>query len=256
MYLDYVSSGNKHGYHWIGWGLKYLKGNFYFGTILHVASTIKGSVLSDQMQNFQKSNTDWVLLEQGVRPERSEAVWMNGILEDKAYQSSSDYNRNHSAALARLNAEPKTANWSSLKCDDQQWLQIDLGEVKTIWGIAIQGRYNRDQWITMFSIQTSVDGKTWINQLDRVKGNTDRNTVIEYDFEFPLQARYVRMIPIEWHIWISSRFDVLAGPKADVGLNLEQWKELNFSDANNSLTGLSDIINTLKSAFPSSFGFK
>ena len=256
MYLDYVSSGNKHGYHWIGWGLKYDSGLFKVGVIMHLASLNKGLVLAEEMRKFKNLEDNWDLIEEGSHPDKSQAVWMHTLLDDKSYQSSSDYNRNHSAPLARLNAEPKTANWSSLKCDDQQWLQIDLGEIKTVWAVAIQGRYNRDQWIKVFSVLTSVDGKNWTLQLNKVQGNSDQETVVEHTLEHPVQTRFVRMIPQEWHKWISSRFDVLASPKAELSLNLEIWKEIEFIQPLSNFEFLNDSIEKAKKFFSGAFGFK
>ena len=256
MYLDYVSSANKHGYHWLGWGLRYIDEQFHAGVILHLGSVTNGPVLAQQMRNFHDQQTKWNLIEIGSHPDKAQAVWMHSTLNDNAYQSSSDFNRNHSASLARLYSEPKIANWSALKCDENQWLQIDLSEVKTVWAVAIQGRYNRDQWVKSFSVKTSIDGKVWVDALTAVTGNSDKETVVEQFFSNPVQARFVRMIPREWNTWISSRFDVLAGPKSDTGINLEIWQTLNLSNPSETFSSVTEIIESLQKSFSGSFGLK
>jgi hypothetical protein len=71
-------------------------------------------------------------------------------------------------------------------------MTIDLGVVKQIVGVATQGRSDADQWVTLFDIQTSIDGFTW-SFSGQYSGNTDRNTIVNSIISPSVNARYVRL---------------------------------------------------------------
>ena len=50
--------------------------------------------------------------------------------------------------------------WCADAADTSQWLQVDLGEVKEVMAVSMQGRLN-DSWVTSFFFQFSADEATW-----------------------------------------------------------------------------------------------
>jgi hypothetical protein len=157
--------------------------------------------------------------------------WKSMQLKDDAFSSSSDFNSNHAAKLCRLNSIDGQANWSAKKNDRKQWLQIDLGKIESILGVAVQGRFNLDQWVTMYNLQISSDLNSW-KIIENILGCNDRNTINEFLLEKEMLGRYVRFIPKEWHNHISMRVDVAV---MDDGVsNIEkQKKKENYSAAEN-----------------------
>jgi hypothetical protein len=134
--------------------------------------------------------------------------WIVHELADTAFSSSSDFNRNHTAKLCRLNSGiAGKANWSAKTNDTNQWLQVDLGAVESLVAVAIQGRHNLDQWVTNFNIQWSSDLQNW-GMIENVNGVQDRNSISIFYLPQEALARYVRFIPMEWHNHISMRVDV------------------------------------------------
>ena len=42
--------------------------------------------------------------------------------------------------------------WKSLHADLNQWIQVDLGNITKVTGIATQGIFNLNQWVTTYSL--------------------------------------------------------------------------------------------------------
>ncbi|XP_031561470.1 EGF-like repeat and discoidin I-like domain-containing protein 3 isoform X3 [Actinia tenebrosa] len=83
-----------------------------------------------------------------------------------------------------------------------EYIQVDLGRVKTVTKIATQGRPTSAQWVTEYSVSYSNDTRDWTNYYgDCVKkfpGNFDQNTVVANKIEIPIIARYIRVIVLKW----------------------------------------------------------
>jgi hypothetical protein len=52
--------------------------------------------------------------------------------------------------------------WCSGTNDLNQWIEMDAGQSKVINGVVTQGRQNKNQWVTSYFIQVSIDGVTWL----------------------------------------------------------------------------------------------
>ncbi|XP_078601172.1 uncharacterized protein LOC144876116 isoform X1 [Branchiostoma floridae x Branchiostoma japonicum] len=90
-----------------------------------------------------------------------------------------------------------------------QWIQIDLLEVKNVAGIQTQGhqRSNTTYFVRSFKLQSSNketdDWTTYSNSTfpkeDAIfDGNVDADTVRENLLDQPILARYIRVIPWSW----------------------------------------------------------
>ena len=257
-YLDWVAASNKkQGYHWIGWGINATNPNaLMLGITMHMNSVKNGPTLANDLIQFTNDNSNWILNESGNKPDIKEAQWGVGILEDDKYSSSTDWNKNHSAKLARLNSEPKFANWSSKKCDENQWLQIDLGDVKTIWGVCTQGRYNLDQWVKSYNLLISSDGKNWELIGSEIIGNNDRDSVENYALSSPILARYIRFQPISWHGWVSMRADVQFSEAPDHSLSISNWQSINDTTITDFPNWVNKEIEQVKNKLIGAFSFK
>ena len=56
----------------------------------------------------------------------------------------------------------KTGAWSAYGNLVNQWLQVDLGRYSIVTGIATQGRNAYPQWVTLYELQCSEDGVTFV----------------------------------------------------------------------------------------------
>ena len=82
------------------------------------------------------------------------------MVSDVMMTSSSDYREpDLTAREGRLNG---AYAWCPLTKTGDHWLQIDLGSVEYICGVAIQGKsWGADEWTTEFKLALSLEGKTW-----------------------------------------------------------------------------------------------
>ena len=80
---------------------------------------------------------------------------------DYQISASSQQDGYHSAAQGRLHFKgdgSKVGGWSALSNDVNQWIQVDFGSYTRVTGVATQGRYNDDQWVTKYMVQYGDDG--------------------------------------------------------------------------------------------------
>ena len=88
----------------------------------------------------------------------------SGVITDQQISASTQWDANHAASQGRLHYQQngaKHGGWSSLTNDVDQWLQIDVGNHRTIiTRVATQGRNSNqfDQWVTSYNLQCSDDG--------------------------------------------------------------------------------------------------
>ena len=75
-----------------------------------------------------------------------------------------DPNVGHGPSNARLDRPTDggtTGAWSAEVQNVIQWMKADLGTVKYVSGIVLQGRQDSDQWVTEYKVQYSYDDETW-----------------------------------------------------------------------------------------------
>ena len=89
----------------------------------------------------------------------------NGQIRDAQITASSENDENHAAVQGRLNLKAgrgKTGAWSAYGNLVNQWLQVELGRYSIVTGIATQGRNAYPQWVTLYELQCSEDGVTFV----------------------------------------------------------------------------------------------
>ncbi|KAM4701402.1 retinoschisin isoform 1-T1 [Discoglossus pictus] len=120
------------------------------------------------------------------------------------------------ANKARLNGQGFGCAWLSKFQDNNQWLQIDLKEIKVISGIMTQGRCDTDEWMTKYSVQYRMEENlNWVYYKDQTGnnrvfyGNSDRSSTVQSFLRPPIIARYIKIIPLGWHVRIAVRMEIL-----------------------------------------------
>ncbi|KAM4045021.1 retinoschisin [Anomaloglossus baeobatrachus] len=120
------------------------------------------------------------------------------------------------ANKARLNGQGFGCAWLSKFQDIGQWLQIDLKELRVVSGIMTQGRCDTDEWMTKYSVQYKIDDSlNWVYYKDQTGnnrvfyGNSDRTSTVQNFLRPPIISRYVRIIPLGWHVRIAVRMELL-----------------------------------------------
>ena len=58
----------------------------------------------------------------------------------------------------------RTGAWSAKTNDKGQWIQVNLGKMKEITKIGLQGRQDYSQWVTKYKVSYSKDGQNFTLQ--------------------------------------------------------------------------------------------
>ena len=74
--------------------------------------------------------------------------------------------------------------------------------------IGIKGIFKNDNWISSFYVMYSEDGSSWTyyNNKQIFNGNSDRDTLIEYDLNGFIGVS-IRLHPITWNNIICARLE-------------------------------------------------
>ncbi|XP_020605733.1 lactadherin-like [Orbicella faveolata] len=148
-----------------------------------------------------------------LKPECAKPLGLENYgIPNSAITASSEWDSNHGPTNARLNRPSGGGTigaWSAKISDASQWIQVAFLEVTRITNIGIQGRYDYyDQWVTKFKVSYSLDGVHFITQSKVYNGNSDRNGIVINDLETPIEARVIRINPVEWHGHIAMRMEL------------------------------------------------
>ncbi|KAK3699372.1 hypothetical protein QZH41_006551 [Actinostola sp. cb2023] len=129
----------------------------------------------------------------------------NGWIEDSDVTATSFFSLDFDPGRARLNS---TSAWCPVRQDVSELLQIHLTRDANVSAIAVQGNPNRDQWITKYKLDYSLDGITWKSYPEVLSGNTDRNTIVRARLDALLLVQYLRIKPVEWKNAIALRLEI------------------------------------------------
>ncbi|CAL8321322.1 unnamed protein product [Merluccius merluccius] len=121
-------------------------------------------------------------------------------------------------SLARLNLQGAVNAWQAMHENMNQWLQIELTQVKKITGIITQGAKSlgTEMYVTSYSLQYSDDGTHWTQYTDDEDymsktfiGNIDNNGPVKNYIYPPIFSRFIRIIPSHWQSTITMRIELL-----------------------------------------------
>jgi len=145
----------------------------------------------------------------------------SGKIEDSAFSSSSDYSSVYSASKARLN---NGYAWypSQSSAADNMFLQIDFESTFYLASIDIQGHkyWTTNYYVTYYKVEyktkyqdeyTLYEDKSGVSE---IAGPSDANTPKRYNFDTPILADSIRIIPLSWS-------------KSGVGIRLELYIKKN-----------------------------
>ncbi|KAJ9453415.1 hypothetical protein DIPPA_55310 [Diplonema papillatum] len=82
-------------------------------------------------------------------------------------------------------------------------------------GVVLQGLERREipesEWTTLFSVNYSTDGELWypVDAGRSWSGNNHYKSKVERHFFRPVWAKYIRVVPIEWHRAVAMRAGVI-----------------------------------------------
>ncbi|XP_076602278.1 coagulation factor V [Chaetodon auriga] len=121
-------------------------------------------------------------------------------------------------SLARLNKQGTINAWQAKHNDMNQWLQVELPQVKKITGIITQGAKSlgKEMYVISYTLQYSSNGMHWNHYTDdealpfkTFVGNTDNNDHVKNYIYPPIFSRFIRIIPRRWVGSITMRIELL-----------------------------------------------
>ncbi|CAB3987650.1 Hypothetical predicted protein [Paramuricea clavata] len=139
----------------------------------------------------------------------------SGKIPDDAITASSTYSGSYKPSYARLTKVGSSCSWTPTAAGRiGSWLQVDLGQLSTVTGIATQGTcYSSTEWATSYSVSYSNEPNSWTlyEESGNVKvfqANTDRSSIVTHSFKSPIRARYIRVLPKSWSNYPTMRLEL------------------------------------------------
>uniref|UniRef100_A0A8C4IUV6 ferroxidase n=1 Tax=Dicentrarchus labrax TaxID=13489 RepID=A0A8C4IUV6_DICLA len=121
-------------------------------------------------------------------------------------------------SLARLNRQGAVNAWQAKHNDMNQWLQVELPQIRKITGIITQGAKSlgKEMYVISYILQYSNNGIHWKDYTDdeglpfkTFFGNTDNNDHVKKYIYPPIFSRFIRIIPKSWMGAITMRIELL-----------------------------------------------
>ena len=125
--------------------------------------------------------------------------------------------------------------WLAKDNDGNQWQQLDLGRIETVYGVVVDGESHARSWnhyVRSFTVETSLDGTDWIPVADGkvFKGNRqDNHGEKKVRWNDGVSARYVKLRPVTWNYSIRLRWDVIVSPGSVKGRYVTVYADLQLS---------------------------
>jgi len=254
-YTDCVSMNENHKSQTLRWGIDFSNHQMLPFVSVQLESDTSNVQLTQALKAHAQVKGKWKVLSVNdfdATDLKERKAWDNEVASVSA---SSSWNKKHGPEQGRLNLQEGLANWSAKVNDSKQWIQVDFGEKKLIEKVFIQGRYNRAQWVTKFRIQVSPDGKKFEEVGAGYEGNVDQQTIVEVALSPQPVARFVRIVPVEWHEHISMRFDVQAKDFREQAFEMKRENFENQLEKPDLLSKeIAEVISEIQLAFPGKFG--
>ncbi|EDO41304.1 predicted protein, partial [Nematostella vectensis] len=133
---------------------------------------------------------------------------------DSAITARRVFSSQYGTAKARLNVGGLHSSWCSLRPYENEWLQIDLGTLKTVNKVATQGIiHHYHAYVTRFTLGYSRNGAYWMdyhqnNTTKTFDGNVNGKDVKEHLLVPTLAARLVRFNLLKYVGHLCMRVDL------------------------------------------------
>jgi hypothetical protein len=103
------------------------------------------------------------------------------------------------------------SSWCPALDNPHQWVQISSLVPERWVGVVTQGKPTHDNYITEYRVSYTMNGRDWtfVDEGRLFNGNYDRNTKVRNDFDRPVLARAIRILPTKWFGALRMRFDVI-----------------------------------------------
>ncbi|XP_029107210.1 discoidin, CUB and LCCL domain-containing protein 2 isoform X1 [Scleropages formosus] len=183
----------------------------YEGTLANNVTSTFGP-LSNSLFTFKTSGC------YGTLGMESSVVRGFQISSSSVWEWSDENGQTHVWAPSGARLKHSGLPWAAADNDQHQWLQVDLKKKKRITGIITTGSTLLEYqfFILAYRVQYSQDGRQWQafreadSDQDKIfQGNTNYLHEVRNNFIPPMEARYVRVRPTQWHQRIALKMELL-----------------------------------------------
>ncbi|XP_052092501.1 mucin-5AC-like [Mytilus californianus] len=138
--------------------------------------------------------------------------------------SSSSLNPNSGVERSHLtdtNSGLLTGGWVAGKNEKTEWIMINFGRPMIIDSITTKGQAGQPYWISAFKLLYSMDKKTYTyyeenGQPKVFSANYNSETPVHQRFTAPINAQYVKLLPVSWNGAIALRWQLFGCTGAPV----------------------------------------
>ncbi|XP_031575396.1 uncharacterized protein LOC116308982 [Actinia tenebrosa] len=136
----------------------------------------------------------------------------HGYIKNETISASSSLGPDYQPWFARLNTNILGGGWCAGANNSNQYLHVNFVEHYKVKILFLQGKSGSPSaWLTKFSVQYSLDGSAWTTYREQSNevfdGIRNGQETIKLALENPFIARYIRILPREWHNWVCMRIE-------------------------------------------------
>lgn len=169
---------------------------------------------SSHVSTTTMSTIGFTSTSEGFCPDETTMKEYDIVLSQISVSSQGTLSGKNRIHLHTISSNSGTGAWSPKVSDKNQYVEIDFGVPRYVAAIKTQGENGAENWVTNYSVAYSLDGGVWNyvtegHQPKIFTGNYDSDTVVTNYFKNIIQARYIRIIPIDWHNWIAMRIGAI-----------------------------------------------
>ncbi|XP_050525527.1 hemocytin [Daktulosphaira vitifoliae] len=137
-------------------------------------------------------------------------------LGPKSFNASSWYSPNTEPYYSQMDSADN-GFWRPAESKENEYLQIDIGYIESIYGVELAGNPSYDEYVTSYIVAFSTDGIGFsyvsYNGIPKIfRGPYDHKVKEKQIFFLPIEARYIRIIPKSWHNEIAIKISLLGCP--------------------------------------------
>ncbi|XP_066027844.1 protein kinase C-binding protein NELL2-like isoform X5 [Pocillopora verrucosa] len=138
----------------------------------------------------------------------------NNVITDARFTATSVYSSYYYPYYGRLHETRGHGAWCPRSPTDRtDYLQVDMGVVRSVCAVATQGELAGADWTTSYRLQLSTNDITWNTyketSIEKVfTGNSDQTSIVKHSLRTDFKARYVRFYPVTYHNWPCLRVEI------------------------------------------------
>ncbi|VVC41699.1 Hypothetical protein CINCED_3A025143 [Cinara cedri] len=145
-------------------------------------------------------------------------------LKPSSFDASSWYNDTTAPHFAQLYSKENNY-WKPSESSENEYLQINLGYPETVYGVQVSGNPAKEEYVTSYKVAYSTDGISFSyvpfhGQPEIFRGPHSHDLMDTQIFYTPVEATYIRFIPMSWRNQIALRVAILGCPITSTTIDL------------------------------------